>query len=54
MSRPRKYYTKEQQAEAKKARQKKYYQNHREEIIDKNLTRYHEGKSLPDDPSAGK
>jgi len=42
--RPKKYYTKEQQSQAKKERQQRYYLRNREDIIGKNLQRYYDNK----------
>ena len=44
MARPRKYFTKKEQIEARRARQRKYYYRNREEILNKKIKKYWENK----------
>ena len=45
MARPRKYFTKKEQIEARRARQRKYYYRNREEILNKKIKKYWEIKN---------
>jgi len=44
MARPRKYFTKKEQIEARRARQRKYYYSNRDIILNKKIKKYWENK----------
>ena len=45
MARPRKYFTKKEQIQARRERQRKYYYRNREEILNKKIKKYWENKN---------
>ena len=45
MARPRKYFTKKEQIQARRERQRKYYYKYREEILNKKMKKYWKNKN---------